>query len=609
MKSAPAGNAIHNIAAYRFAPLADLRGLRARLLADCKALQLKGTILLSAEGINLFVAGSAASVEALLLELRSIVGLEGLAAKYSETAQQPFTRMLVRIKKEIIAFGVPGIEPARYTSRRLSAQELRRWLDEGRPVTLLDTRNDYEVKLGSFRNAVPIGVSHFREFPAAVARLPEQLKDQPIVTFCTGGIRCEKAAPYMETQGFRDVYQLEGGILKYFEECGSAHYDGDCFVFDQRVGLDPTLHETSATQCFKCLSPLTAAEQADPRHVAGQSCPYCFRSPRDRMTGTLAMRQARLRELAEPLPGSQPRDNFRPVSVAQSCDGQTLLAALCHAVKHLPPEYWEAESRRDNLLDSAHRPVATDRIVRAGERYLHRSVQQVEPAVSLALQFLYEDEALVVLHKPAPLPMHPAGRFNRNTLQYVLEQLYHPQKPRPAHRLDANTTGVLVVARTRHFAGLLQPQFAAGQVSKRYLVRVHGQPAEDAFFCDAAISTGAGEIGTRSVDPAAGLAARTEFMVRQRLPDGTAVIEARPLTGRTNQIRLHCAHLGLPVMGDQAYRGGTREALAQTAAPDEAPLCLHAWQISFRHPASGEALQFAAAAPAWAGQLAGTVPG
>ncbi len=182
-----------------------------------------------------------------------------------------------------------------------------------------------------------------------------------------------------------------------------------------------------------------------------------------------------------------PRDNFRPLSVSQHSDGQPLLAALGHAVKHLPPEYWESECREGNLLDSERRPVDLTRIVRAGERYLHRSQQQVEPDVNFDLQFLHEDEVLLVLDKPAPLPMHAGGRFHRNTLQYVLEEIYRPQKPRPAHRLDANTTGVLVVARTRHFAGRLQPLFAAGEVRKRYLVRVLGHPPQDKFSCEAPI--------------------------------------------------------------------------------------------------------------------------
>ena len=230
---------IVNIAAYKFATLTDIRELRANLLPRCKAWELKGTILLSPEGINLFVAGATGGIESLLTALRAIPGLDGLEPKYSETDHQPFRRMLVRLKKEIITFGVEGINPALRTSPKLKARELKQWLDEGRPVTLLDTRNDYEVKLGTFRNALPAGIDTFKQFPHAVRKLPAEMKEQPVVMFCTGGIRCEKAGPFMEREGFKNVLQLEGGILKYFEECGGAHYDGECFVFDQRVGVDP----------------------------------------------------------------------------------------------------------------------------------------------------------------------------------------------------------------------------------------------------------------------------------------------------------------------------------------------------------------------------------
>ncbi|MCA9154732.1 MAG: pseudouridine synthase, partial [Planctomycetales bacterium] len=220
-----------NIAAYKFVRLPELKSLRERLRRVCNRWRLKGTILLSTEGINLFLAGSRSSIDRLLAELRAVPGLEDLDVKESFSQTQPFNRMLVRIKQEIIAFGVDGIDPANNASPKLSAAELKQWLDEGREVTLLDTRNDYEIKLGTFRNAVPIGVDHFRDFPAAVDRLPEPLKERPVVIFCTGGIRCEKAGPLMRDRGFRNVLQLEGGILKYFELCGGEHYDGDCFVF------------------------------------------------------------------------------------------------------------------------------------------------------------------------------------------------------------------------------------------------------------------------------------------------------------------------------------------------------------------------------------------
>lgn len=599
--SAPPTLSIVNIAAYRFAQLGALPALRAELLALCRANQLRGTILLSAEGINLFIAGESTGVEALLTRLRLIPGLGQLEAKYSQTAHQPFRRMLVRLKREIIAFGVPGIDPARRTSPKLSPQQLKAWLDEGRPLTLLDTRNDYEVKLGTFENALTAGVDHFRDFPAAVAKLPAELKDQTIVLFCTGGIRCEKAGPYMESQGFSNVLQLEGGILKYFEDCGGAHYRGECFVFDQRVGVDPALHESDAAQCFKCLSPLTAEEQLDTRYVAGRSCPWCYRTAAEQAAEQLLKRNQAIRDAMHPLPGSTLADVFRPLRVPQECEGLTVLETFCRLVGHLPVTYWEEECRAGNLLDSRHQLLGAADIVRAGERLLHRLSQTIEPAVNGAATVLHEDEALLVLNKPAPLPMHPGGRYTRNTLQHILNTVYRPQKPKPAHRLDANTTGLVIVARNRHFAGRLQSQFADGRVGKTYLVRVQGLPPMDQFRCDAPIGREACASGTREVDEVGGDAAITQFTVLQRSPDGTSLLEAQPLTGRTNQIRIHCAFLGFPVVGDAAYRSD--EVLPrQTLELGEPPLCLHAWQISFSHPASGESLTFTAPPPDWAFQ-------
>ncbi len=233
-----------NLSAYQFTPFADLPALRDRVRAAATAGGLKGTVLLSAEGINLFVAGTPDALRTFIKFLRTIPGLEDLTPKESTSAAQPFGRMLVKIKKEIIAFGVDGIDPARHPAPRLSARTLKQWLDEGRPITLLDTRNDYEIDRGTFRGAVRAGIRRFRDFPAAAQALPPEMKLQPVVTFCTGGIRCEKAAPYLQRAGFQNVYQLDGGILKYFEECGGAHYEGECFVFDERAGVDPALRET-----------------------------------------------------------------------------------------------------------------------------------------------------------------------------------------------------------------------------------------------------------------------------------------------------------------------------------------------------------------------------
>jgi UPF0176 protein len=236
---------IINLSAYKFVPLDDLPAKRDHLLGQATALGLKGTVLLSAEGINLFVAGAPASVEAFLQRVRALPGLEDLTGKLSPSAAAPFGRLRVKLKREIIAFGVAGIDPARAPSRRLAPEKLKQWLDEGKAVTLLDTRNTYEIERGTFRGAVTTGITRFRDFPNAVRRLPAELKTQPVVTFCTGGIRCEKAAPLLEREGFKDVYQLDGGILKYFERCGGAHYDGACFVFDERDGVDSTLRATT----------------------------------------------------------------------------------------------------------------------------------------------------------------------------------------------------------------------------------------------------------------------------------------------------------------------------------------------------------------------------
>jgi UPF0176 protein len=589
-----------NIAAYQFAPLTGLKPLRARLLAFCKAQGLKGTILLSTEGINLFVAGPQEPIEQLLAELRKLPGLENLEVKQSVSQEQPFNRMLVRIKKEIIAFGVPGIDPARNPSPKLSPRELKRWLDEGRSVTLLDTRNDYEVKLGTFRNALSLGIDHFREFPQAVAALSPEMKQQPLVMFCTGGIRCEKAGPFMQQEGFENVFQLEGGILKYFEECGGEHYQGECFVFDQRVGVDASLLETASTQCFACQTPLTADDQTDARFVPGRSCPYCFVPSEQQRERTLRQREADLARVSTPLPGSVAYDNHRPLKVPAIYAGHTLLDFLCGILPHISCEQWQATCEQRRMLDAQRQPASPERIVQAGERYLHLLPGTLEPEVNAAVEWLYEDEALVVLNKPAPLPMHPSGRFNRNTLQYLLCELYRPQAPRPAHRLDANTAGVVVLARTKHFASLLQPQFTRGEVEKVYLARVQGMPTEDIFTCTAAISSEAGDLGSRQIDEAAGLPAQTDFRVLTRHGDGTTLLEVRPRTGRTNQIRVHLWQLGLPIVGDPTYLPGHLLGKTQTHAIDDAPLCLHAAQITFKHPLSKEHLTFTAKRPSWA---------
>ena len=264
-----------NIAAYKFVDLDDLPTLRAELRETTCAHGLKGTILLAPEGINLFLAGEPARTEAFLAFLLADARFAGMPIKRSLSDEQPFNRMLVKLKREIITMNRPDVRPARHPAPRVAPQELKRWLDEGRDVVLLDTRNQFEVEVGTFSGAQKLGLTSFSQFPAEVRQRAEAWRDKTIVTFCTGGIRCEKAAPFMLDAGFEDVYQLDGGILKYFEECGNAHYEGECFVFDKRVALDAELKETGTTQCYACQEVLSIEDQQSPDYEFGVSCPKC----------------------------------------------------------------------------------------------------------------------------------------------------------------------------------------------------------------------------------------------------------------------------------------------------------------------------------------------
>ena len=235
-----------NISAYRFVALDHPYDLRARLEEAAAERALMGTILLAPEGINLFLAGSEAAIRAFLDELRGDRRFEGLEAKESWSADQPFRKLLVKVKREIIRMNHPAIQPAQGRAPAVDAPTLKRWLDqghddEGRPVVTLDTRNAFEVDHGTFDGAVDWRLSKFSEFPDALQAHKQELQGKTVVSFCTGGIRCEKAAIYMREAGLRHVWQLDGGILKYFEETGGAHFRGNCFVFDEREALDPDL--------------------------------------------------------------------------------------------------------------------------------------------------------------------------------------------------------------------------------------------------------------------------------------------------------------------------------------------------------------------------------
>ncbi len=267
---------ISNVAGYRFVDVPDRDKLREPFRQICNENGLKGTILLSFEGINFFLAGPQSSIDQYLQFLEEDSRFSGIPLKYSYTEYQPFNRMNVRLKKEIISLGLDHIKPAEHTGEEITPTEFKQWLDEGREVAIIDTRNDYEIRLGTFENAFDLNIKSFRAFPKAVESLPDSMKDTPVVMFCTGGIRCEKASVVMMDAGFSNVKQLKGGILGYFEEVGGEHWDGDCFVFDHRVALSAELEQADVVQCFACRQPLTVEEQESPDYVIEVSCPHCI---------------------------------------------------------------------------------------------------------------------------------------------------------------------------------------------------------------------------------------------------------------------------------------------------------------------------------------------
>ena len=237
---------ILNIAAYKFIALERLPELKKALLEALAARSIKGTVLLAKEGINLFLAADGSAIDDFLAWLRLDARFADLHAKQSWSHAQPFAKLLVKIKPEIIRMNHPTIRPEAGRAPAVDTLTLRRWLDSGhddagRPVVTLDTRNTFEVDVGTFKNAIDWRLAKFTEFPQAVLDHRAELAGKTIVSFCTGGIRCEKAAIYLQEAGIGNVYQLDGGILKYFEDCGQAHFDGDCFVFDDRRAVDAAL--------------------------------------------------------------------------------------------------------------------------------------------------------------------------------------------------------------------------------------------------------------------------------------------------------------------------------------------------------------------------------
>jgi UPF0176 protein len=267
-----------NVAGYKFDPLENLDSLIPKFQNKCDELGLKGSVYLSPNGINFSIAGTEENVDTYIKFMEEDSRFRDIPLKKTFSETQPFRRMKVRLKKEIISLGRDDINPRELTGDYISPRELFEMYEKKEDVIVLDTRNEYETRVGLFENAIDLQLDTFRDFPSAIETLPEEYKDKQIVMYCTGGIRCEKASAVMMKAGFSDVKQLEGGVLDYFKETGGAYWNGDCFVFDERVALDKELKETEYIYCYICREPLSAEEKASPDFKINEYCPYCIDS-------------------------------------------------------------------------------------------------------------------------------------------------------------------------------------------------------------------------------------------------------------------------------------------------------------------------------------------
>jgi UPF0176 protein len=266
---------------YKFVRLPDFAEKRDSLLSQCEAQGIRGTILLAAEGINGTIAGSRQAIDAVLSFLRSDPRLVDLEQKESYADSVPFDRMKVRLKKEIVTLGLPEIDPSDRVGTYVSPQEWNELICDPE-VTIIDTRNEYEVSIGTFRGAKNPKTASFRQFPDYVRNHLDPTKHKKVALFCTGGIRCEKATSFMMEHGFQEVYHLKGGILKYLEEVPAEEslWQGECFVFDQRVAVREGLAIGTHEMCPSCGHPISEADKTSPHYQEGVSCPYCC----DRLT-------------------------------------------------------------------------------------------------------------------------------------------------------------------------------------------------------------------------------------------------------------------------------------------------------------------------------------
>ncbi|TNE50704.1 MAG: rhodanese-related sulfurtransferase [Sphingomonadales bacterium] len=281
-------------ALYQFTPFEDPASLREPLLAKCEEVGIKGTLLLAHEGINGTIAGGENAIAQVLAHIRAMPGCGDLDVKFSHAAEMPFNRMKVRLKREIVTMGQPDIDPRQSVGRYVAPEDWNALISDPDTV-VIDTRNDYEVATGTFKGAVDPHTQSFREFPDWFREHRDELLDgkKKVAMFCTGGIRCEKSTSFLRSEGIDEVYHLKGGILKYLERIpeDESLWDGECFVFDERVTVKHGLEQGNYGMCHACRRPISDEDQASPDYVPGISCPHCIDERTDKQRARYAERQ------------------------------------------------------------------------------------------------------------------------------------------------------------------------------------------------------------------------------------------------------------------------------------------------------------------------------
>jgi len=262
---------------YKFVALENFEAMRQPLLTAMESNGIKGTLLLASEGINGTVSGTREGIDGLLQYLNADERINPISCKESLHEEQPFYRTKVKLKKEIVTMGVEGIDPRKTVGTYVKPSDWNALISDP-DVTVIDTRNGYEIEIGTFKHAIDPKTETFREFPEYVAKTLSPEKNKKVAMFCTGGIRCEKSTAYLKEQGFDEVYHLEGGILQYLEDVPKEEslWEGDCFVFDNRVAVNHDLEKSDYHQCYACRLPITDEDMQSEKYESGVSCPHCF---------------------------------------------------------------------------------------------------------------------------------------------------------------------------------------------------------------------------------------------------------------------------------------------------------------------------------------------